>query len=271
MKQKRVKAMKAREKSGGAFVYPTEDELRAEEEEVKPALIFTVYDANGKIMRKLNAPVSKGYKSIAWDLRYLTSRGPRVAPGEYKVAIDKNDEGKVTRLVEPQSFTVKALPNALGTPDYKANFAFYQEATDLNGEITSARGKINEMEERLESIEKILETMPVEAASLEPKIKGLKDEIKEVTKVILGGSGAQNSASSRLRFALYAGSSAEVNITGAMKEQYSLAKELYDSKASELETLYKTKVPALEEEFEDMGGKLYNTPPRRGWFFENDY
>ena len=271
MKQKRVKAMKDREKSGAAFVYPTEDELRAEDEEIKPELIFTVYDAGGKIMRKMNAPVRKGYKSVSWDLRYLTNRGPRVAPGEYKVAIDKNDDGNVTRLVEPQSFMVKALPNALGTPDYKANFTFYQEVTDLNGKVTSARGKINHMEERLESIEKILETMPVEAVSLEPKIKALSDEIKEVRKVIVGGSGVQNSALSRLRFALYAGNSAEVDITGAMKEQYGLAKELYDSKAAELEALYKTKVPALEKEFEDMGGKLFNAPPRSGWFFENDY
>lgn len=270
MKQKRIKAMKEREKSGTAFVYPTEDELRAEREELKPELVFTIYDASGKVMRKLTGSVKKGYGSKSWDMRYLTNRGPKVPPGEYKVAIDKRENGHLTRLAEPTPFKVKALPNALGTPDYSTNFEFLKNVTDLNSQISSARGKINDMNKRIDEMHKILGSMPVEADALEEKIMATKKEIDAVAKVIIGGFGAKNSAISRLRFAMYASSSAEVDITGAMTEQYELAKKLFDSKANDLNNLYENKLPALEKEFEDMGGLRFNTPPRRGWWFDQD-
>ena len=269
-KSKRIKAMKEREKSGAAFVYPTEEELRAESEEEKPELVLTIYDDNGQIMRKLTKSLKKGYDSETWDLRYLTSRGPRVAPGTYKVAIDKKYEGKLTRLVEPVEFKVKALPNALGTPDYATNFEFNKKVADLNGNISSARGKIRHMNERLESMSKILEGMAVESDALESDMIAAKKQIDEVAKAIIGGFGAKNSAISRLRFAQYAASSAEVDITGAMREQYELARQLYESKAAELNTLYETTIPGLENQFEELGGKLYNQPPARGWWFEED-
>jgi hypothetical protein len=269
-KSSRVKAMKAQEKSGAAFNYPSEEELRAEREEEKPQLIFTVYNTKGEIMRKMTSGLRKGYGSQTWDMRYLTRRGPRVAPGTYTVAIDKMVEGKVTRLVEPTEFVVKALANALGTPNYEANFNFYKDVIDLNGNISSARGKIRNMNERLESMRKILSSTAVESDALEADIRATKVDIDAAAKVIIGGFGAKNSASSRLRFASFAAGSAEVDITGAMKEQYALAKELYDSKAAELEELYRSILPALEQQFEELGGKLYNLPPSRGRWFEED-
>ena len=125
LKSKRMKAMKAREKSGGPFVYPTEEELRAEREEEKPELVFTIYDSNGNIMRKLTSGLRKGYASQSWDLRYLNGRGARVSPGKYTVAIDKKYKGELShsnlqlkpyqmhlahRIMLPISVSIKILP-----------------------------------------------------------------------------------------------------------------------------------------------------------------
>ena len=96
-------------------------------------------------MRKLTSPLKKGYSSKTWDLAYLSGRGPKVPPGEYKVALDKNVGGVFTRLVEPQSFKVISLDNALGTPNYVANFIFLKDVSDLNNQVTSARGKIKDI------------------------------------------------------------------------------------------------------------------------------
>jgi len=268
LKQKRIKAMKAVEKEGGTFVYPTEEELLAEKEETKPTLVFTIYDADNTIIRKFTQPLSKGYKSTSWDLSYLTSRGPKVPPGTYKVAIDKNIDGVFTRMVEPQSFKIQSLPNALGTPNYAANFNFLKEANLLGAKVNAARNKIQGMNERLENMTKILLNTPVESDVLIPKIKDLQTEIDSVAKVLVGGFGAKNSAASRLSFAIYTSRSAQVDITGAQKEQFKLAKEAYDSKASNLNELFTVKVPALEKEFEDLGGILYNNSSSRRRFKE---
>lgn len=268
LKQKRIKDQKAAEKSGSEFTYPTEEELLAESAEVKPTLVFTVYDATGNIMRKLSTPLRKGYNSISWDLGYLTNRGPKVPPGEYKVGIDKNISGEFTRLVEPQSFIVKSLPNALGTPNYAANFNFLKEVNDLNAQVTAARGKIQDMNTRIKNMKSILANTSVEANVLVNKMDALQKEIDAVAKVIIGGFGAKNTVASRLRFALYTTSSAEVDITGAQKEQYEIANNAYAGQGTTLNNIYKNKLPALEKEFEDAGGVLFNNAPTRRRFFE---
>ncbi len=257
LKQKRIKKQKSSEKTSSYF-YPSEEELLAEKNEVAPNLIFTVYNTEGDIMKKLNAPLRKGYNSISWNLEYLTRRGPKVPPGTYKVALDKNDNGKVTRLVEPKEFKVISLPNAMGTPNYKANFNFLKDVSDLNTLVTSARGKIMNINERLKSIKDNLINMPVEAHVLVNEIDAKQKEVDAVAKAIIGGFGAKNSVASRNRFALYTTSSAQVDITGAQKEQYNLAKKSYDVEAPKLNELLTKELPELENKFKELGGVLYN-------------
>ena len=269
LKQKRVKKMKAAKESGAKFVYPTEEELLAEKNEPKPGLIFTIYDTDGKIMRKLNAPLKKGYNSKTWDLSYLTRRGPKVPPGEYKVALDKNVAGVFTRLVEPVSFKVISLDNALGTPNYVDNFNYLKEVNELNGQVTAARGKINDINSRLKSMKTILANTPVEANTLIDKIEEMQKENDALAKIIVGGFGAKSSVAGRVRFALFTTSSAQVDITGTQKEQFEMAKKVFDSQAGELDNMFDNKLPALEKEFEDAGGVLFNTPPARRRFFDN--
>ena len=269
MKQKRVKAQKAAEKEGAAYPYPTEDELLAERQEPKPSLVFTIYDTNDKVLRKITSPLRKGYQKVSWDLSYLNGRGPKVPPGDYKVAIDKMFKSEIERLVEPVPFKVFSISNALGSPDYAANYEFMQGVVDLNALVSSARGKLNDMRTRLRNMKTILANMPVEANFMVPKIDSAQQQIDDVTKVILGGFGAKNTVSSRLGFAYFANRSAQVNVTGSQREQYALAKEAYDGQEPTLNELYNNTLPALEQEFIDAGGQLFNLPPRSR-FFEDE-
>lgn len=269
LKQKRIDAQKAAEKSGSKFTYPTEEELRAEEAEAKPMLVFTVYDANGNIMRKLTTSLRPGYNSLDWDLSYLTNRGPKVPPGDYAVAIDKNIAGKFTRLLEPQSFKVKSLPNALGIANYSENFNFLKKVSDLNAQVTAANGKIEDMYKRVKNMRTILANTPVEASLLIKKLDDFEKEVDGVAKIISGGFGAKNTVSSRVQFAMYTTSSAEVNITGTQKEQFEIAEKDYSGQAVVLNGLFDTKLPALEKEFEAAGGVLFNNPPERRRYFED--
>ncbi len=269
MKQKRVKAQKAAEKEGTDYPYPTEEELLAERQEPKPSLIFTVYDMDDKVLRKITSPLRKGYQTVSWDLSYLNGRGPKVPPGDYKIALDKMFNSDIERLVEPVPFKVFSISNALGSPDYAANYEFMQDVVDLNALVSSARGKLNDMRTRLKNMKTILANMPVEASFMLPKIDSVTQQIDDVTKVILGGFGAKNTVSSRLGFAYFANRSAQVNVTGSQREQYALAKEAYDGQEATLNELYNNALPALEKEFMDAGGHLFNLPPRSR-FFEDE-
>lgn len=264
LKQKRLKAPITQH-------YPTDEELRLEAAEEKPQLILTVYDKAGNVMRKLSSGLRPGYQSMEWNLSYLTNRGPKVPPGEYTVAVDKNVKGEFTRLIEPQTFKVKSLPNALGTPNYEANFNFLKEVNVLNAYVTAAGVKINDMNTSLSNMKKILDNTSVEANVLLAKLDATQKEIDAVAKVIVGGFGAKTSVANRLRFALYTTSSAEVDITGSQKEQYQLAKDAYSGQEAALNALFDVKLPALEKEFEAAGGVLYNNPPTRNRYWEEEY
>ena len=268
LKQKRLEAQKEAEKAGKPMYYPTEEELLAEEKEVKPELIFTIYNSNGDIMNKLSAPVKSGYNTISWDLSYLTQRGPKVPPGDYAVAIDENCKGEFTRMVEPQAFKLIAMPNALGTPNYSDNFNFYKKTSLLSGKVNSARAKIDEIGKRLDNMKTILGNTAVEANVLMNKINNMQKELDQITNVVLGGSGMKNPVSGRVMFAIYASRDAQVDVTGTQKEQIEIAQNMFKEQEIALNELFNTRLPALEKEFEDAGGILYNIPQQRRWYEE---
>ena len=49
----------------GETPYPTPDELRAESLEEPPAILVTIKDAKGNIVRRLNEPATQGIHRIA--------------------------------------------------------------------------------------------------------------------------------------------------------------------------------------------------------------
>ncbi len=49
--------------------YPTAEQLRAEAEEESPAIVVSVADASGKVIRRFDAPATRGLHRVNWDLR----------------------------------------------------------------------------------------------------------------------------------------------------------------------------------------------------------
>ncbi|HEV7698747.1 MAG TPA: hypothetical protein VGO43_00815, partial [Pyrinomonadaceae bacterium] len=60
LKQKRQDAEKEAEKKKQPFHYPSIDELRTESEETPPAVVLTISDSDGKIVRRMTAPAGAG-------------------------------------------------------------------------------------------------------------------------------------------------------------------------------------------------------------------
>ncbi|MDR3698835.1 MAG: glycosyl hydrolase [Candidatus Sulfopaludibacter sp.] len=62
---------------GETAPYPTPEELRAESLEEPPAVILTIKDAKGNVVRRLDQPATAGIHRVTWDLR---SQGIALAP-----------------------------------------------------------------------------------------------------------------------------------------------------------------------------------------------
>ena len=126
--------------------YPSYDALKAENEEVKPQLVFTIKDSQGTIVKKELKDPAKGVQRFHWDLRYnpktainLNSpsfynpfadkpEGTLVSPGDYTVEMQLYKDGKAQNLSEPVSFKVEALKNTtMPAQDRLAKVAFQRK------------------------------------------------------------------------------------------------------------------------------------------------
>ena len=67
--QERLQRERAAIQRGEAPPYPTPEELRTEAEEEPPAIVVSISDASGKVIRRFDAPATRGIHRVTWDLR----------------------------------------------------------------------------------------------------------------------------------------------------------------------------------------------------------
>ncbi|MEE2890672.1 MAG: glycosyl hydrolase [Pseudomonadota bacterium] len=153
----RRKAEQAAAEDGDDTPYPSWDDLRAEDREEAPTVMLVVRDAEGAVVRRIPGAVQAGLHRTAWDLRLpatdpvsLTSpafvppwaqdpRGPLATPGEYTVTLTARQDGALTALTEPRSFTVRALEQSPETSaDPAMVLAFQQRAGELDRAVKGA-------------------------------------------------------------------------------------------------------------------------------------
>jgi len=205
-KKARQDAEKEKAKEGEDVFYPSCDELRAEDREEPPVLLFTVTDEAGNVVRRLTAPAKAGFARVAWDLRGPAAdpvelkereespwspgpRGPMVAPGTYRVSLAKKADGVVTPLGEPQAFQVVPLGvSTLGPVDRAAVLAFSRKTARVQRAALGAAEAAKEAKDRLDHLEKAFLDTPAAPADLFGEVRRLKLALADLD-VVLNGDG----------------------------------------------------------------------------------
>ena len=167
------------QKDGGDNPYPAWDVLRSEDRTGAPGLVFTVRDAEGKVMRRLNGPQDQGLHRISWDLRYPAPHpvdletdsfrapwsaeptGPLVLPGLYSVSASVQVNDETRELMPATSFSVRELklsPEA--ADDRQSVLQFQQQSADLYRRVAGAVQATAEIETRIEHLQVALRDTP---------------------------------------------------------------------------------------------------------------
>ncbi len=275
LKQKRKEAEKKAMKKGAAITYPTFEQLRAEDNEPKPYLSFTVLDETGQVVRRLRAPAKTGIARLTWDFRYpstsptslseSTSRrrrrgsGMPVMPGIYSVKISKVVNNVATPLAGPQTFNVVPLNNTtLPAKDRKALVAFQAKVAELGRAVMGTAMAAQKIEERIKYIKKALENTPSAPDTLMKQANTIEKDIKEILIALTGDrsiskrSANQTPAiSQRIGMLLYGHSRSTSEPTQTIKDQYRIAGELLEPVLAKLKKLVETDLKKLETEMEN--------------------
>jgi hypothetical protein len=200
-KDQRREAEKRLEKEGEDTPYPGWDALREEEVEEAPAILLTVTDAAGQVVRQLEGPVTAGFHRVAWDLRYPLSSpwtpepptdsyidipGPLAAPGRYTVGLAKRVNGEVTEFGQQQSFEVVPLrQRGLQGASPDAVVAFTRRLDDLNRQVSGADAAITALLTEATAIKATLlrSTAPPD---LRERVRGVELELLDLQQQLKG-------------------------------------------------------------------------------------
>ncbi|MEN8155635.1 MAG: glycosyl hydrolase [Bacteroidota bacterium] len=206
LKEERREREKALFKEKQPIAQPTREQLKAEESEEPPQLVFTIYDGAGDAIRKLTKKASKGVSRINWDLRYPSPRPVSVSasdksnggsdrsgllamPGSYSVGLHMVAGGEVTTLSDPVAFKANLLQHAtLPAGDYHALVAYQREVSELTRVMTGAQRLIGEQLDRLASMKVALLQTPEAGVELSQRVGEMEEELKEIDYLFDGPS-----------------------------------------------------------------------------------
>jgi photosystem II stability/assembly factor-like uncharacterized protein len=279
LKEKRKEAEKNAAEKGVDIKYPTMEELRAEDIEPKPYLLFTITDENGQVVHRLKTPAKSGVRRITWNLRYpsplpvrLTDepgspfgrrggRGMLVMPGKYSVTLEKYVNGEVTPLAGPQTFQVIPLKNTmLPTKDRKAMAEFQLKVSELarvvQGTVSAGQG----LEERIKLIKKALHLTPKASPQLMKEAENIENRLREILRALNGDTSISKrnenqppSISSRIDRLMYGYMRSTAEPTQTMKDQYRITGEELEPQLEKLRQLVEKDLKKLETEMETAG------------------
>lgn len=195
-KDLRHEAEREAAKKGQAPPYPTAEDFHAEEEEIPPALYFTVYDASGKAVRNVPVSGSKGLHRVTWNFRGASlevasgpSRGGEdqgasrrgsgggiiAMPGKYTARLFKSVNGTITELGTPVNFTVYTdEASSMKSEELAKLNEFQQKAARLSVAVGGAVQTANQTKTRLGAIRRAL----AEAPNADPRLLNMLDQLE---------------------------------------------------------------------------------------------
>ena len=200
----RRKAEAAAEKKGADVFYPPWDSLKAEDRQEDPAVVVTVSDANGQVVRRFTAPTTAGINRVAWDLRLQPADpvnrapfkpdpdypfnspplAPFAPPGTYRVALAKRVDGVFTPLGEPQQFKVVDVDSVPGRA--MATLADQRKTAELEREVLGTSALITETLTRIGFLKRAIDEAPGADTSLAHRVRLLESQLRDAGESLTG-------------------------------------------------------------------------------------
>ena len=274
-KAKRQEAEKAAAKKEEPLRYPTWEELRAEDEEEKPYLLFTVSDDQGHVVRRLKAPARSGLSRITWNFLYQdkspassirdpfasSGRGIPVLPGNYSVVMGKVVDGVYTELGGPQKFTAKILENTtLPAQDRQAMLEFRKEVAELSHAVQGAVEAASDLADKITLIKQALHQTPEASGELMKQANDMDRQVRELRRALTGDKTISRrygnqppSIAGRINRVIYGHWRSSSAPTQTMRDQYRITGKEFEPQLEKLRRLIEVDLKNLEKAMEEAG------------------
>jgi len=286
-RQQRQQAEREAARKNEPIKYPTRQELLAEAEEEPPAMLFTISDAEGKVVRRLSAPAPFGLQRVTWDFRYAPpvvqsapqlppgmegldlaalgggfgGQGPQgelAMPGKYSVTMAKRVGGVITPLPGSQTFNVVAEGAEKMTPQDRNILAeFQRKVIKLQRAVTGALDAANTTKTRIGLMKRAALEAPGSNQTLLNEVNALDDKVDEVLQSLRGGRELSDipppSINQRVNAIVQRIRLSALRPTQSQQEQYGIAAEEFKATLAKLKTITEVDLTKLDKTLETVG------------------
>ncbi len=277
-KKARQESEKKIQENKGVLAYPSWEQLEAEDREEDPAILITVHDDEGNVVRRIAGPVGAGFHRVAWDLRYPPANptsltppkldpwdeppmGPMAVPGTFTVRMEKRVDGVVSPLGEPRTFNAEAVGAAtLPAADRRAILAFQAKTARLQRAALGAAEAVDEAQKRLDHIRKALDDTPRADARWADEARSLERRLEDIKKALSGDptKDRRNEPSAisivdRVQGIVLGHWTSTSAPTRTHYQAYEIAAGAFEEVLGRIRTLVETDLRSLEERMETGG------------------
>lgn len=206
-KKKRLKQEAMELKSGKDTAFPGWETIEAEDREDTPVVFLEIRDDQGNVVRRLNAPVAKGFHRVAWDLCYPSMRPPRLhsskplaweysyrpqsgfpaGTGTYTVSLSQRVQGREMPLGQPQTFECYSLNlAAIPVEVQKLASEFKKKSAELQRISISCSRMLSESVTQIRHLKKALDQTANKTSTLYLKALNLEGRFLDLREVLYG-------------------------------------------------------------------------------------
>ncbi|MCU1244719.1 MAG: hypothetical protein JWN02_629, partial [Acidobacteria bacterium] len=184
--------------------FPTLEQIRAEQRELDPAVVLTVSDEQGTVVRRVAGSVKGGFHRLAWDLRFpppspidlkepeldpfnTPPTGPLVAPGLYSARLTKRIDGVETPIGEAQTFSVVPLyASIMKEGDRAGMLEFQKRAAHLQRDLMGVAKTTADALTRIQYIRRALDEIEGSDPKLVARVNALDATLHDIDDQLNG-------------------------------------------------------------------------------------
>ncbi|MGB5447753.1 MAG: hypothetical protein WBM80_02395 [Woeseiaceae bacterium] len=266
----RREAEKEREKENQNVTFASWDTILKEQREDAPAIVFTVTDGDGNIVRQIEGPVEAGFHRVSWNLRYPAldawepveepededeeGAGVLVVPGSYSVSMHKRVDGVLSDLGQRQSFEVVSIrePTLPGSTQ-EQRVVFESQIDELIRASGGTVSAIDEVIAELVAVKDVLGRSTTDASlyeianSIQQRMTMQRDRLRGNETRDIFKDWDEVSLSDRLWHARFDASSGAYGPTPEQRESLQIGRALYEDVTRQLSGLVDGEYATLKE------------------------
>ncbi len=236
-----------KEKDAVDVVYPSAEELRAEDREEEPYLFFLIKNSIGQEVSRFTKAPAAGINRVSWNGHFSSTSYNRTAddpitkadeanlapPGEYTVEIFMSKDGNISPLAVPRIFRLNWLDNnTFKADDLEALLAFQADIQNTHRKLVAAKNFFDELDKKIDQLKANARNTPGADLSLLDTLRSLEYEMYNL-KIKLDGDNSLSSRNfdtppslrDRVDLAMYNSFETTTAPTGSQQKNLSIAKE----------------------------------------------